>query len=262
MVMVVDVSEAKASLEQLIQDLKREGERRSLGVSVELGERYKRGKKLIALDMDSTLVDAEVIIELAKLAGVEKQVREVTKKAMEGRIDFKTALEERVKPLRGLPVEEVEKLADRLPIIPGAYELLSELKRAGYITVLITGSFDVVAERIARKLGFDYVFANELVVEDGKLTGEVRGQVLDPKSKLDLLKVVAEKEGISLIECTAVGDGANDLLIVKDVGLGIGFNPKKLLKKEADAIVNAKDLRVVPAFLGTGGIREDVVKRL
>lgn len=262
MLLLVDVGGINVPPDRLIESLKREGGKLGLGVAVETGDEYRKEKKLIVLDMDGTVVDTEIINELAKMAGVEDEVRKVTELAMEGRIEFREALTRRVELLKGLPIEKVEELRERIPIVPGARELISTLKSLGFITVLITGSFDIIAEDVGEKLGFDYVFANKLVAEDGKLTGEVEGEVLGPESKLELLRRVAEKEGIMLEECAAVGDGANDLLIIKNAGLGVGFNPKKPVRKEADALVNVKDLKVLLAFLGSGRMREDIKGRL
>lgn len=262
MVMVADISRMTVDLNKLIWELKCEGERTGLGISVETGETYKKEKRLIVLDMDGTMVDAEVIDELAKMMGTEAEAKKITKAAMEGKINFKAALERRAKMLKGLPLKKVKELRDNIPIVSGANDLISELKKAGFVTVLMTGSFDVIANVVSRKLGFDYVFSNRLLAKNGKLTGEVEGRVMGPESKLELLRSVARKEGITLDECVAVGDGANDLLIIKDCGLGIGFNPKKVVKDEANALVNVKDLKVVLAFIGSGKIKEEIKERL
>ena len=262
MVLVADVSGMAVDLRKLIWELKCEGERTGLGISVETGEAYKKEKRLIVLDMDGTVVDAEVIDELAKMMGTEAEAKKITKAAMEGKINFKAALERRAKMLKGLPLKKVKELRDSIPIVSGANDLISELKKAGFVTVLMTGSFDVIANVVSRKLGFDYVFSNRLLAKNGKLTGEVEGRVMGPESKLELLRNVARKEGITLDECVAVGDGANDLLIIKDCGLGIGFNPKKVVKDEANALVNVKDLKVVLAFIGRGKIKEEIKERL
>ena len=262
MMLVIDVKEVKVPLSGLLDKLKSEGEKVGVGVSVETGDNYKKEKRLIVLDMDDTVVDTEVINELAKMAGVEKEVKAITAAAMEGKMEFKEALTKRVGLLKGLPVKKIYEFRSRIPIVPGALEVISELKKTGFVTVLMTGSFDIVANYVGKKLGFDYVFANKLMVKNGKLTGEVKGKVLSPESKLELLKKIAKKEHIPLEECAAVGDGANDLLIIKNAGLGIGFNPKKLIKKEADAFVNVKDLKVLLAFVGGGKLREDIKSRL
>jgi len=262
MVLVADISKINVDLCDLVEELKREGELTGLGISIETGETYKKEKRLIVLDMDGTVVDAEVIDELAKMMGTEKEAKAITQAAMEGKINFRDALNKRAQMLKGLPLSKMEKFKEKLPIVQGAHDLISELKKAGFVTVLMTGSFDIIANEVGRRLRFDYVFSNRLIAKDGKLTGEVEGQVLGAESKLELLKSVARKEGITLDECVAVGDGANDLLIIKDSGLGIGFNPKKVVKDEASALVNVKDLKVVLAFIGSGKIREEIKGRL
>jgi len=262
MVMLVDASQAKVPLKVLEDVLKDRGNEMGVAVSIETEDGFLKERRLVALDADGTLIDAEVIDELAKEAGVEEQVREVTRKAMEGELDFKEALKRRVALLKGLPVEKVRKVASRIKVVDGAREMLEELKRAGFITVLITGGFDLVAEELGRRLGFDYVFANRLVVKDGVLTGEVEGEVMGPEDKLRLLKEVAERHGIKLEECVAIGDGANDLLVIRNVGLGIGFNPKRVVKEQAKALVGIKDMRAVLAIMGVGRLREDIKARV
>lgn len=258
MVMLVDVSRLSVPLKVMEDVLKERANEMGVAVSIETEEGFVKERRLVAIDADGTLVDGEVIDELAKEAGVEDQVREITKMAMEGRIGFREALERRVALLKGLPVERVVKVASRIRVVPGAGEMLEELKRAGFITVLITGGFDIVAEELGRRLGFDYVFANRLVVRDGVLTGEVEGEVMGPEDKLRILREVAERHGIKLEECVAIGDGANDLLIIRNAGLGVGFNPKEVVKRQAKALVSIKDMRAVLAIVGVGRASEDV----
>ncbi|RLF10971.1 MAG: phosphoserine phosphatase SerB [Thermoprotei archaeon] len=261
MTLVVDLARV-LDQEKLVEELKQKGLQIGVGVSAEKEEEFLRTKRLIAFDMDGTVLDAEAIDEIAKLAGVEKEVAELTKKAMEGLIDFEYALRERVKLLKGLPVKAVEELADRLPIVRGVDEMIRTLKEMGFITVLITGGFDIVAKRVAEKLGFDYWFANKLGVENGKLNGEVEVSISGGSSKLEVLRRVAEAHGIDLEECIAVGDGANDLVVIENVGLGIGFRPKPVVEKGAKAVVNVDDLRVILAFIAGGRVRKDVAQEL
>jgi phosphoserine phosphatase len=246
----------------LIDELKERGGRLGLGVSVESTDQFKKRKRLIALDMDGTLVSTEVINELAKLAGVEEEVKTITEDAMEGKIPFEEALRRRVSLLKGLSVNEINKLKEKIPLAPGAYELTKELKKAGFVTALITGSLDVIANYIGEKLGFDYVMANKLVVKEGKLTGEVESPIIDAKSKLDALREICKREGIPLDECIAVGDGANDLLIVRDAGLGVGVNPRKVLRGETDAYVSVRDLKALLALIAESRMRKDIRGKL
>ena len=262
MVMLVDVSQLKVPLKVLEDALKEKCNELGVAVSIEAEADFVKERRLVAFDADGTLIDAEFIDELAKEAGVEEEVREITRRAMEGELSFEESLRRRVRLLKGLPLERVLRVASRVRIVPGAREILEELKRAGFITVLITGGFDVVAREVGRQLGFDYVFANRLVVKDGVLTGEVEGEVMGPEDKLKMLKEVAERHGISLEECAAIGDGANDLLIIRNVGLGVGFNPKRVVREQAKAVVNIKDMRAVLAILGVGRLKEDVKARV
>jgi len=258
MVLLVDLAEVKVPFKVVEDVLKERGNEIGVGVSIETEDGFLKERRLVAFDADGTLINGEVIDELAKEAGVEKEVKEITRKAMEGEISFKEALKMRTALLKGLPIDRVKKVANRIKVVPGAQEMISTLRSAGFITVLITGGFDIIAEEVGRKLGFDYVFANRLVVKDGVLTGEVEGGIMDPEDKLRVLKEVAEKHGIKLEECVAIGDGANDLLIIKNVGLGIGFNPKRVVKEQAKALVGIKDMRAVLALMGFGQLKRDI----
>ena len=262
MVMLVDVSKISVKLQKLKKMLKDTGIRLGSGVSVEDAEAFKRRKKLVAFDLDGTLIENECIDELAKAAGVYDEVKEITRKAMEGEIDFREALRRRVKLLKGLPVKEVEKIKRKLRISQGAEELVSELKKAGFITAIISGGFDVFAEHVASILGIDYVYANGLKVRAGRLTGEVEERIVTPRDKLEALREIASREGISLRECVAIGDGANDIFLLRGSGLGIGYNPKSSLKKHVDAILKTRDLKPVLALIGVSQTSQDVKKRI
>ncbi|RLG92129.1 MAG: phosphoserine phosphatase SerB [Candidatus Hecatellales archaeon] len=262
MVMVVDVSKINLKLEELVSKLKEKGIELGSGISVEDEKVYRRKKKLIAFDLDGTLIKMETLDELAKAAGVYDEVKKITRMAMEGKIGFREALKKRVKLLKNLPVEEVEKLKERIEFNVGVQDLVKELKKAGFVTAIITGGFDVFANYVAEKLGIDYVYANRLIVRKGVLTGEFEGKIVSARSKLKALAEIAKKEGISLSECVAVGDGANDIFILKSSGLGIGYKPKKVVENHAKALVNSEDLRTIMAFIGGGQIRKDVIRKL
>lgn len=262
MVMAVDLAGAEVDPQTFAKRLRERGVELGSGVSVEEADAYQRAKKLIAFDLDSTLIGVEIIDELAKLRGVGGKVAEITERAMRGEMSFREALRARVALLKGLSVEEVEGLKRRLPITSGAQDVVAELKKAGFVTAIITGSFDIFAEEVGRGVGIDHVYANRLEVRGGKLTGRFSGSVVGARSKLRILKTIAQKEKISLEECVAIGDGANDLLLIKDAGLGVGFNPKKVVRDHADAIINVQDLHAVPALIGMGQIKGDVVKRI
>jgi phosphoserine phosphatase len=255
MSMIIDISGISCSKEELIKRLKDKALEIGVGIAVEDEEGRSRTKKLIAFDMDGTILEVEAIDEIAKRAGVQDKVAELTRRAMNGEIDFEYALRERVRLMKGLPVEVVEGVAEKLPISKGAKEVIKTLKSMGFITVLITGGFDIVARKVAERLGFDYWFANKLGVEGGKLNGEVEVLVSSGESKLEILKRVAEAHGIDLEECVAVGDGANDLLVLERVGLGIGFKPKPVVEERVRAMVNINDMRTVLALIASGRLK-------
>lgn len=262
LVMLVDLTSANASADWIREEVKEVGMRLGLGVSVEDAEGFRRRKKLIAFDMDGTLVEGETIEELAKAAGVYEEVKQITKDAMEGRIDFKEALTRRVRLLKGLPLSEVEKVKQRLKIASGAEDLVGELKKAGFVTAIITGGFDVFANHVASILGIDYVYANKLKAKAGRLTGEFEGVILSPQDKLKALKEISRKEKVKLEECVAVGDGANDLILLEESGLGIGYNPKEPVKRKADALVERTDLGAILALIGVSQVSREVARRL
>ncbi len=200
--------------------------------------------KLVVFDLDNVIIDGEAIDEIGKLANVEEEIAEITEKAMQGEIDFETSIKERVQLLEGTSIEEIEKLADELPLMDGASETIACLKDKDVDVVIISGSFDVVAEKVKEKLGVDKVYTNSFTVEDGKLTGEVTGPLVSG-SKLDVLKDHVDDAGISLDEVVAVGDGANDISMIESAGCGIAFNAKDSVKEIADIIVDEKDLTKV-----------------
>jgi len=254
--MIVDIGRLSCSKEELIKKLKDKALKIGVGIAIEDEEGRSKTKKLIAFDMDGTILEVEAIDEIAKRAGVQEKVAELTRRAMNGEIDFEYALRERVRLLKGLPVKVLEEVAEKLPISKGAEEVVKTLKSMGFITVLITGGFDIVAKKVAERLGFDYWFANKLGVEDGKLNGEVEILVSGGESKLEILKRVAEAHDIDLEECVAVGDGANDLLVLERVGLGIGFKPKPIVEERVRAVINISDMRTILALIASGRPKE------
>ncbi|AEH60115.1 phosphoserine phosphatase SerB [Methanosalsum zhilinae DSM 4017] len=202
-------------------------------------------KKLIVFDMDSTLIDAETIDELAKISGVLDEVSRITEDAMEGKIDYSQALKERVKLLKGLELEDAKRAVRDMPIMTGARELIKHVKSAGYITAMLSGGFRLAADDVGEMLGIDHIFANELVVRDGKLTGEVRGPLTTQNSKEKMLEQIAFANNMAPDECIVVGDGANDICIFKRAKYAIAFNPKPILRPYADVVIIKKDLRAV-----------------
>lgn len=211
---------------------------------------FRRPKRLIVFDVDSTLITVEVINELAKAAGVGEKVRGITLKAMEGKIDFKQALKERAKLLKGLNVGVLEAISDNLEITPGAEELVSALKMLGYKVALISGGFKYFVDKIKERLGIDYAYSNKLVIRDGKLTGEVEEPIIDERRKGELLRQLARKENLLMEEIVAVGDGANDRFMLRNSGLGIALNPKESLRKVADGVITKENLAGILYCLG------------
>ena len=197
--------------------------------------------KLVVFDLDNVIIDGEAIDEIGKLANVEDEIAEITEKAMQGEIDFETSIKDRVQLLEGISIEDIEKVADELPLMDGASETIARLKDEDVDVAIISGSFDIVAEKIKEKLGIDKVYTNSFTVEDGKLTGEVTGPLVSG-SKLDVLKDHVENAGIALDEVVAVGDGANDISMIESAGCGIAFNAKDSVKEIADVVVEEKDL--------------------
>ncbi len=261
MVMLVDTLTMNVKPKELVSELKRKGLELGSGVSVENAAEYAKKKRLVAFDLDGTLIDMEIIDELAALAGVKKKVQAITRLAMDGKIDFKESLGKRVSLLKGLRVSEVEALKKRIRISPGAQEFIRELKEAGFTTAIITGGFETFARYVGEMLGIDYIYANKLLVRKSRLTGKFEGKILSAQSKLDALKEISKAEGIKLQECVAVGDGATDLLVLERSGLGIGFRPKKPVRKRVNAIIN-QDLRTATAMVGIGQLTRDVAKRI
>ncbi len=231
-----------ADIEVIKRKLKNEIEKSGLDVVIQPYEIAKKEKRLIVFDMDSTLVDAEIIDELAKVAGVEAEVRKLTEKAMNGEIDFKKALEERVKLLKGLPVEIMERIYENIKLTEGAKELIESLKKAGYKVALISGGFTYFTEKLKRELKLDYAFGNELEIKDGKLTGRIKGRIITAEEKAKIIEEIAKKEGISRENIVAVGDGANDKIMIEKAGLGIAFNAKKALRDVADGSLSKTNL--------------------
>ena len=200
--------------------------------------------ELVVFDLDNVIIDGEAIDEIGKLANVEDDIAAITEKAMQGEIDFETSIKDRVQLLEGTSIEDIEKVADDLPLMPGACKTIKCLKDKDVDVAIISGSFDVVADEIKDKLGVETVYTNSFTVEDGKLTGEVTGPLVSG-SKLDVLKDHVENAGIALDEVVAVGDGANDISMIESAGCGIAFNAKDSVKEIADVVVEEKDLTKV-----------------
>ncbi|AIY90906.1 phosphoserine phosphatase SerB [Geoglobus acetivorans] len=237
---VVDMGEA--DVQEVKNKLKQEIEKTGLDVVIQPYSVAKEEKRLIVFDMDSTLIDMEIIDELAKVAGVEEEVKKLTEKAMSGEIDFETALRERVKLLAGLPVEVMEKIYENIRLTEGAKELIESLKKAGYKVALVSGGFTYFTDKLKNELGLDYAFGNELEIENGKLTGRIKGKIINAEEKARIIEEIARKEGIKKENIVAIGDGANDRIMIEKAGLGIAFNAKQALKEVADGLISKENL--------------------
>lgn len=211
---------------------------------------YRRMRRLICFDMDSTLIETEVIDELAKRAGVGEQVQEITERAMRGEIDFRESFKERVALLKGLDESVMKDIAENLPITEGVERLMYVLKRYGYKIAILSGGFTYFGNYLKERFGIDYVYANNLEIVDGKLTGRYVGDIVDGKRKAELLQLIAQVENVDIAQTIAVGDGANDLPMLSVAGLGIAFHAKPKVKANAKQSINTIGLDGVLYFLG------------
>lgn len=218
--------------------------------SLQLDNMYRRMRRLICFDMDSTLIQTECIDELAKRAGVGEQVKAITERAMRGEIDFKESFTERVALLKGLDESVMKEIAENLPITEGVERLMFVLKHYGYKIAILSGGFTYFGEYLKRKFGIDYVYANELEIENGKLTGRYLGEIVDGKRKAELLRLLAQVEKVDIAQTIAVGDGANDLPMLSTAGLGIAFHAKPKVVENAEQSINTIGLDGVLYFLG------------
>lgn len=200
--------------------------------------------KLVVFDLDNVLIDTETIDEIAKIKGIEEEISDITLQAMQGKIPFETSIRQRVKKLEGIITSDIDEAMDKISLNPGAVETATELKKQGYKIAIITGSFDVIALKVKELINADYAFYNTLEVDDGKLTGEVSGPLIT-QNKVDVLRQLVDEIGITLDECATIGDGANDLEMIKNAKIGIAYNAKPILKENADVQINEKDLRKV-----------------
>lgn len=239
-----------ADPEALKADLLSAADRLVFDFSVQEDTVYRRNRRLVAFDMDSTLIDAEVIDELAKIHGVGAEVAAITERAMRGELVFRDSFQQRAALLRGLEESALQRVAQAVKLNEGAHRLIRALKMFGYRTAIISGGFQYVGEHLQRELGIDYVYANRLVIENGAMTGAVDGTIVDAEGKAELLLEIARKEGISRQQTIAIGDGANDLPMLSAAGLGIAYHAKPLVKETASHAISNFGLDSVLYLLG------------
>jgi phosphoserine phosphatase len=228
-------------------------------VAVQAEGMKRRAKRLLIMDVDSTLIQAEVIDELAAAAGVGDQVAKVTERAMNGELDFSQALAERVALLKGLPVSVLDEVHARIRYTPGARSMVKVLREMGYRIGILSGGFTQLTDRFRDELELDYAYANTLEIEDGRLTGRTVGPIVDGARKAALLGEIAGREGVRLDQVIAVGDGANDLPMMARAGLGVAFNAKPRVREQAPTSINRKGLDAILFLLG---VREEEIERV
>ncbi len=236
--------------EQLKQSLFQRSDERQVDIVLQTEADHHHQRRLAVFDMDSTLIKAEVIDCLAEAAGVGAQVAAITERAMGGELDFNESFRHRLSMLRGLHESVLQTMAERLPMMDGAETLVSALRTHGYKTAIISGGFTCFARHVQQKLGIHEVYANELAITDGKLTGEVKGPIINGQGKAAIVQSLVDRENLSLNDVMAVGDGANDLPMLSKAGLGIAFRAKPLVREQADHAVSAMGLDGLLYILG------------
>jgi phosphoserine phosphatase len=238
-----DASSIRAELLDLAQAL-------GVDIAFQVDDVYRRNRRLVAFDMDSTLIQAEVIDELAAAAGVGDEVAAITEAAMNGELDFKQSLLRRVALLEGLDAGVLDEVSTRLPLTPGAERLVHTLASLGYRTAILSGGFSFFGRVLQKRLAIDFVFANDLEIENGRLTGRLRGEIVDGARKAELLRQIAKESGIRIEQTIAVGDGANDLPMLDAAGLGIAFHAKPKVRASAKQAISNLGLDGILYLIG------------
>ncbi|TFF85796.1 MAG: phosphoserine phosphatase SerB [Promethearchaeota archaeon] len=259
MEVLIDVSDINVNIKEFWNKVQTACEDIGLSIVFQKENIFSKAKKLIVFDMDSTLITQEIIDEIASAVGAGDAVKKITLKAMQGEINYTEAIKQRVKLLEGVDVSILENIAKNMILTAGAEELISSLKLMGYKIAIISGGFNYFTSILKKKLGIDYVFSNKLIIKNGKLTGRLEEPIIDGEKKGELISWIADMENISKDEIVAVGDGATDKFMLNESGLGIAFNPKKVLKKYADGVITQKNLI---GLLYVLGISDKKIKEL
>lgn len=247
--LTIDVHEVK-NLSRLKSRVIAKSHELNIDLALQKMEAYRKNKRLVFFDMDSTLIDMEMIDEMAKRAGVFKEVSRITEKAMRGDIDFEESLVQRVALLKGLKVEELERIRNEMKLSEGAEDLVDALKRLGFKLGLVSGGFDYFSDYLREKLGLDFSYANRLEIKNGALTGKVSGKIVDNAYKARIVNMVSSEQGILLDQTVAIGDGANDVLMLGQAGLGIAYNAKERLERAANMSLGRARLKNILYILG------------
>jgi len=247
--LTIDVKEVK-NLSRLKSRVIAKSHELNIDLALQKMEAYRKNKRLVFFDMDSTLVDMEIIDEMAQRAGVFKEVSRITEKAMRGDIDFEESLTQRVALLKGLKVGELEKIREDMKLSEGAEDLVDTLKRLGFKLGLVSGGFDYFSDFLREKLGLDFSYANQLEIKSGSLTGKVLGKIVDNTYKAKIVNMVSSEQGVLLDQTVAIGDGANDVLMLGQAGLGIAYNAKEKLERAANMSLGRARLKNILYILG------------
>jgi len=248
--MEMSVDLRHAHFPELRKDISDVAKRIGMDIVVQPEHLFKKRKKVIVFDMDSTIVDGEIIDEMAKAAGVGEKVAALTEKGMKGEVDFSESLRTRVALLKGLKLKSLESISETVQLTKGSEELVIALKEMGFRVALISGGFTYFTDILKKRLGFDYAFGNQLEIKDGRLTGRIKGEIVDARRKAEIMDEICRKEGVMRDEVVAVGDGSNDRIMLANAGLGIAFNAKEILKKVADGAITRDHMKGVLYCLG------------
>lgn len=240
---LLDADRLKIDFDRFKESFHKLGLELNLSIIIQMQDIFRKAKKLIVFDLDTTFIEQEIIDEIAKLAGIDESVREITEKSMKGKMSYRESLKERVMLLRGIPASSLDKILKKITLTKGVADVLQVLKELGCKMAIVTGSFSYFTDKIKEKYGIDYVFANELVVKDGRLTGEVKEPIIDAEMKRKLIQEIMAREGIKREEVIAVGDGANDRFMLMEAGMGIAFDAKEVVRKIADGVVTKENMK-------------------